>query len=184
MIKKINITLFILLIISVLCYFTVIQGKSETKVDISLSIAKAYENIDELANDSEVIAQVIIRETSPMTYLDVPFTISEADVKKTYKGTVLDKSIQILETGGLINNIQFSANGHEVFRNNEQAVVFLKKYEGPIGENLYMIAGIYQGKFKLDNDTNSTINPINNAGNMKLELSELENQINENSTTK
>jgi len=64
-----------------------------------------------------------------------------------------------LETGGQIDNKEYSIEGNDVLRENEKAILFLEKYEGPVAEDAYVVLGVYQGKFKINPDNNQYIVP-------------------------
>ncbi|MGE7828409.1 hypothetical protein [Paenibacillus sp. NPDC093718] len=122
------------------------------QMDLSLSLNKEYESTIELKNDSLLIAEIMVTEGESLVYENVPFTISEVEVLNEYNGEIIEKSIKLLETGGIIDNKQFSINGNPTLNRNDRALVFLQKYEGPIVDNAYVITGDYQGKFLLNSE--------------------------------
>jgi hypothetical protein len=169
--NKVLLLLGAILIIGFFFYSNVFAEKSNNKVDMHLSLSKGYESISELANDADIIAEVEVTSSNTLSYYDVPFTVSNADLLDTYKGGTTGTTINLLETGGIIDNQEYSPEGNDVLKENDKAILFLQKYEGPITNDAYVVLGVYQGKFKIDSDNNSLIAPKN----APFLLKELEN---------
>lgn len=115
-------------------------------------LSESFSTVDELKQKAEVIVEVNISDAKAKKYNDVVFTLSSAEVKKIYKGDLQKKTyLNILETGGVHNNIEHTFEGEKTLKKQDNAILFLKKYNGPItNEEAYVILGMYQGKFKLD----------------------------------
>lgn len=77
-----------------------------------------------------------------INYNNADFKVSGAQVKKVIKGDqqLVSKAIQVLEIAA------FSRNEHK------KNLLFLEKYVGPVINDAYVIAGVYQGKFSIDKD--------------------------------
>lgn len=150
---KIISILIILLLVATLSFLIInITAKKPPNImEMHGSVAEKYEGIDALHDDSLVIARVEIINNKTIIFNRVPFTISNAEIIELYKGTTDNNKISILETGGTVDRINYVFEGNSVFKANDSAIVFLKKYEGPIAENAYVISGVYQGKFLTDN---------------------------------
>lgn len=110
-------------------------------------ISDGYSTIQALKSDSSLIARVNIRDVETLKYNDVIFTISNATITNVFKGNIEPRTIRILETGGIHNNIEYVFEENKVFKRNEKAIVFLKKYKGPIVDDAYVVLGVFQGKF-------------------------------------
>lgn len=150
--KIINILVILLLVVTLsLLIINSTSKKLPNIVEIHGSVTEKYEGIDALYDDSLVIARVEINNNKTIIFNRVPFTISDAEILELYKGTTDINKISILETGGTVDRKNYVFEGNSVFRINDSAIVFLKKYEGPIAENAYVISGVYQGKFLTDN---------------------------------
>ncbi|GGG91028.1 hypothetical protein [Paenibacillus radicis (ex Gao et al. 2016)] len=145
-------TLFLVAIAAAIVFFQVRAEASRDKptstVSMHFDLSESFQSVDQLRTSSPVIARVKINTTKSYPYSNVVFTLSEASVQKVYKGQ-LGKQIHILETGGSYGGLHYLAEGNAVFASNDEAVVFLEKYEGPVAEDAYVIKGVYQGKFKV-----------------------------------
>ncbi|TVX88166.1 hypothetical protein [Paenibacillus agilis] len=115
-----------------------------------------YDNMHELFKDADLIVEVEITSGKSFEYDDVAFTLSTANISTLYKGTNPNiQNLKILETGGVVNNIQYTFEENEVLKNNQRAVLFLKKYVGPVVEGeAFIILGEYQGKFVINEEGN------------------------------
>ncbi|MCR8845056.1 hypothetical protein NQ117_15340 [Paenibacillus sp. SC116] len=79
-----------------------------------------YDNMQQLAKAADLIVEVEKKDGESFKYNDVAFTLSTVDISKVYKGA--DPSIQhlrILETGGVVNNIQYTFEENEVLQNSQ-----------------------------------------------------------------
>ncbi|WP_144936850.1 cytochrome c maturation protein CcmE [Paenibacillus sp. 32O-W] len=114
-------------------------------------LSEYYSSIDELSQRADIIVQVEKTGGKSFKYEDVPFTLSQAKIQQSYKGSKpAGERIVILETGGIIHNIEYTFEGNKILRDKDRAVLFLKKYTGPVtNEDAYVILGVFQGKFKL-----------------------------------
>lgn len=130
------------------------------------SLNTSYEDVDKLIQDADIIVDVEIKKNEYFEYENVPFTLSNAIVAEVHKGNIENQeTINILETGGVINNVEHTFENEKVMKKKENAVVFLRAYEGPIKpeEKKYVILGVYQGKFKIDSKTPEVLvtSPLN-----------------------
>lgn len=132
-------------------YYVNVQATDEQSSHIEVmhgDIIDGYETVKELQDAADIVAQVEVSESSNIVYDELPFTLNTSTVKKVYKGQEKE-SIDILETGGFIDDIEYTFEENPVLKKKEKAVVFLQKYEGPIASDAYVILGVFQGKFKL-----------------------------------
>lgn len=79
---------------------------------------------------------------------------------------------EILETGGTLNNVEYLFEDGGVLNPGDRSIVYFKKYIGPIPEaqDAYIISGVYQGKFDIDESTNK----LTPAASEQEELSEVQ----------
>lgn len=164
-----KITIFSLLLIAIILIVLVVQNKNNATVvtdDIinitaTGDVVKGYASVKELYEDATLVAQVEATSINSLSYSDVAFTITEGKIEKMLKGEYkANDVISILETGGITElkvgnktqmvNVIFEENN--VFRLGEKAIVFLKKYVGPVADDSYVVLGAYQGKFLIDGD--------------------------------
>ncbi|MFC5528603.1 hypothetical protein [Cohnella yongneupensis] len=112
-----------------------------------MALQTYYQNFEEITIDSDLIVEVeLTGNTKQFNYGHADWSVADAEVKKVYKGDEKFKSelIQILEVAPLDNTSENYVN--------KKHLLFLKKYIGPMIEDAYVIAGVYQGNFKIDNE--------------------------------
>lgn len=130
------------------------KEKAGTAVDVRGDVNESFSSIEQLKDNSELIAEVEIEKADSFQYKHVVFTLSEAKLLHVYKGEVQNgETVKILETGGYKDGKEYTFEGNKAFTEKETAIVFLEKYEGPIADDAYVIAGVYQGKFVTDGQT-------------------------------
>ncbi|WP_135549230.1 hypothetical protein [Paenibacillus cymbidii] len=125
-------------------------------VDTGGELTKGYSSVNDLKDSSELIAEVLIADSDALKYKNVVFTVQSAQVQKLFKGNADTKNIQILETGGVYGNVEYTFEKNKVMKKGEKAVVFLEKYKGPILKDAYVILGVFHGKFTFDEDGDLT----------------------------
>ena len=120
-------------------------------VDMHLDLSESFDTVSELKENAPIIAKVNVTEAKSFDYGNVTFKLSDAKIKKVYKGDLKNNtSISILETGGSgADGLTYLPEGNSVFASGDEAVVFLERYVGPVAEDSYVIKGVYQGKFKI-----------------------------------
>lgn len=138
--------------------------------DFSVSVADSYVELDDLSTDSEIIARVGINSNDFFEFDEIPFTLSDANIIEVYKGSVSNDTMSILETGGILENVEYSVEGEKVLKEGDEAIIYVEKYEGPIKPEIdkYVIKGIYQGKYKIDDNEQLIASDLNTG-----ELSEV-----------
>lgn len=119
-------------------------------------LSESFSTTDSFKTNADLIVEMKKTGGKSFKYEGVAFTLSTGSVTAIYKGKLADKKeIKILETGGVVHHIKYTFEGHEVLKNNDTAIVFLRKYNGPAtDEEAYVILGEFQGKFKLDAEGN------------------------------
>ncbi|CAH8717647.1 hypothetical protein M5W83_10635 [Paenibacillus thiaminolyticus] len=112
-----------------------------------------YDTIQQLENDAELIVEAHAEKSKSFKHKSVIFTLSDVQVKQVYKGSVKpNEIIQVLETGGVYNNILHTFDDNKAIRSGDNALLFLKKYKGPVAQDAYTVLGVYQGKFNIDSN--------------------------------
>lgn len=72
------------------------------------------------------------------------FTLTDAEVKERIKG---NESYY----GRVIKILELTASNLNITKKRDRFVLFLHKYEGPVtSEETFVISGVYQGKFRID----------------------------------
>lgn len=136
-----------------------------------VSLVSEYNTLSELEKDSSVIVDATVIESEYFSYDDIPFTLNKMTINKVYKGEFKKgDSINVLETGGVINNIDYAPEDDKVMKKKDKVILYLYKYEGPIKEEVekYVISGLYQGKFKYDKDINHITPSEKNKGELAI----------------
>ncbi|CAM2773777.1 hypothetical protein PASE110613_00100 [Paenibacillus sediminis] len=184
MIKTQRKTNYLIIAISLVVLFGVIvatslqtnAAKINKKVITHFDLTESFDSIESLEQSASLIANVKVNSSKSFTYGNVVFTLSNVSVNKAYKGEA-DKTINILETGGIgEDGLYYTVEGNDVLLKNQQAIVYLEKYDGPIAENAYVIKGVYEGKFKIQNgkllppkETKGDIQHVNSINDLNLE---------------
>ncbi|RAP76116.1 hypothetical protein [Paenibacillus montanisoli] len=134
----------------VLCLILIVgcsAGENATpKLDYSnMDIAEVFTTLEELTNSSELIVEVkLTGEPEFIEYEGANFSLTNAEVKEVLKGQVTNNSIKIFEVKA------FNMNRT---KKSDNFVLFMDKYKGPVtSEEAYVISGVYQGKFNVDNE--------------------------------
>lgn len=138
-----------------------------------VSVSSTYSDLETLEADSSSIIDGTVLENEYFEYEDVQFTVSSIRVDKVYKGNLeAGETVNLLETGGIINNVEYFIEGDKVLKEDEQSILYLKDYEGPIQSDVkkYTTVGVYQGKFRHENDEEVVTYSEENIG----ELAEIE----------
>ncbi|NUU62621.1 hypothetical protein [Paenibacillus agri] len=134
-------------------------------------LAFNYTTVQDITYDSDSIYEVSVTNTNSFEYKDIVFTLSEASVNNLFNGEDIS-TVKILETGGTLNNVEYLFEEGGVLKPGDTAIVYLKKYIGPIPEaqGAYVISGVYQGKFDMDKSTKK----LTPAATEQEELSEVQ----------
>ncbi|TVX89571.1 hypothetical protein [Paenibacillus agilis] len=101
-----------------------------------------YKSLEELAYDADLVAEIEVNANNHnISYIDPTFKTIEVKINNVLKGDskIKSQAIRILEIASTV-----SENA------NKKNIVFLDKYEGPLADDVYVIVGVYQGMFKLD----------------------------------
>ncbi|BFT71230.1 hypothetical protein [Paenibacillus sp. P36] len=124
------------------------KNASESVVNIQGELSKEYDSVDALKQDSDLIVEIIATNVNSLKYEGLIFSITDSTVNKVYKGAIQGSSIKILENGGSYEGKEYIFEESPVLKSSESAIVFLKKYNGPITDHAYVVTGAIQGKFK------------------------------------
>jgi hypothetical protein len=154
------------------------QGNKYETIDTSPSLTKIYKSISELKDDSDIIIEGTVKDTTSVMQGPVPFTISQVHVDEVYMSNdpdiVRGGEAHIIETGGIINPDfqikeflekfpgkpidsgkvkpkEMTMDGISVLKPYNHAILFAKRYTGKATqEKAYVILGVYQGKFLVE----------------------------------
>jgi len=126
-------------------------SKSQDQQSLSLNygtldVENAYDSLEEISNHSTLIAEVKLGKSSEtINFENHDFSKTNLTIKEVYKGDpkLKNSTIDIIELGS-INITKDKGNG--------KFLLFLRPYEGPITTDSYIVTGVYQGKFKIDDN--------------------------------
>lgn len=106
----------------------------------NIDVRTHYQALEEISYDSELIVEVeLTGKNQIIHYGNAEFNIIEAQVHNVIKGDrqLSSNFIPIIQIAA------FSRNDHKNY------LLFLEKYTGPITNDAYVNAGVYQGTFRI-----------------------------------
>lgn len=137
-----------------------VTQKAHVKLDYEAKDLKT------LSKDSEFIVSGIVEESRDVDINGVKFQISKFKIDQSIKGDFLNKDyIEIIQTVGI-------AEESLIIKNNN-LLLFLEKYVGPIENEAYVIKGLYQGQYKIKNNKIKGVNNLNKKLNDEIESYDL-----------
>lgn len=150
--RNVSILVFSLLIIISTISFTFFTNQSQGQkiINVSGDVSRWYDSFSELEKDADVIVEVEIENIDTILFSDVVFSVSSAKVTNVLKGEYTEKTINILETGGIYKGQEYVFEENPVSKKNQKQLLYLVRYVGPIHDDAYVILGVYQGKFNID----------------------------------
>lgn len=102
------------------------------------------DNVHNLTHDSSlVIVGNATDETNKYIFEEENLIKTKVKISKVLKGQFGEENIQILQT--------VSPNDPTI-QPDEEVILFLNKYDGPICDNCYICVGLYQGHYKIENN--------------------------------
>ncbi|MCR2802316.1 hypothetical protein [Paenibacillus soyae] len=164
-----------LIIIVALFLVSQISTKKVSRIDVSGDLSIIYNSVSEMEEDADLIVEVEVDNPNSFMYYNAAFTLSTAKIKKVHKGDLALKEINLLETGGIVQNKEFIFEQNPVSKKKDRLLLYLQKYIGPIHNDAYVILGAYQGKFKMlddkiipPNNTSVALKSINDKEDLRL----------------
>lgn len=143
-----RIGLFIIAMVGVLLIWSYINELNYSSFENGTADLIQYETFDELINNSQLVAEVKIKDEPELVdYAGATFTLNNIIVKDVIIGdtSLKNNEITLLELGNYNNN------DLSLTKSNKNYILFLKKYEGSVtNKDAYTVVGLYQGKFEID----------------------------------
>lgn len=109
-----------------------------------------YDDYDALYNDADlIIAGEVTKTESLMLNIStedddpLPYTVSSVHIHKILKGDYKSNNIDIKQLGGVIDNINYYAEGIEYLEKGQKYVLFLKTFETSPASLVNPIQGMY-----------------------------------------
>ncbi len=121
-------------------------------VGLALSVSATqviFKSVEQLGEDSSAVVMgtvVNVRSFWNDTRSKI-FTSTVIAVEESYKGRP-GGSVEVLQLGGTVDNVQVTAHGALRWAEGEEVVLFLE----PATEGRFQVAGFSQGKFKVERD--------------------------------
>lgn len=134
-----------------------------------LDVEKTYTSLGEIVNDSTLIAEVELEDQAEsINFGESEFTLSKVNVNKIFKG---DSELE----NTTINLLELSFLDIKIDKGNGKFLLFLKPYEGPITSSAFVVTGVYQGRFKYNDEGNITYDAEKYGGVNKFQIDFVEN---------
>ncbi len=129
---------------------------------------KHYTTLKELKKDAPIIIEGTVIKQETIVHGDLPFTISQIQVRNSFKGNIEKNSmIKIIETGGIYKPngkpgedlplVDLQLEGGTTVKAGEDFFFFLEPFVGPQVENAFIPLAIHQGKIKIDKDSKKVL---------------------------
>ena len=129
---------------------------------------KHYTTLKELKKDAPIIIEGTVIKQETIVHEDLPFTISQIEVRNTFKGKIEKNSIiKIIETGGIYKPngkpgedlplVNLQLEGGTTVKEGEDFFFFIEPFVGPQVENAFIPLAIHQGKIKIDKDSKKVV---------------------------
>lgn len=137
------------LIISLVCVLIIsavvfINFNTSNHFMPSGDLAYRYEKIDDIIRDSSVIVTgKAVSNNSEFEYGGVTFATTEYKIDKVIRGNDIPDTVKVLQTKMDID---------PYIKKNEQKLLFLHKYEGPVAKDVFVITGLYLGQYSIIDD--------------------------------
>jgi hypothetical protein len=113
-----------------------------------------FKSVEQLGEDSSAVVMgtvVNVRSFWNDSHTKI-FTSTVVAVEESFKGRP-GGSVEVLQLGGIVDNVQVTAHGALRWAPGEEVVLFLEAAT----EGRYQVAGFSQGKFKVERDPDSGI---------------------------
>lgn len=120
--------------------------KQETSNQLDVDLVESFDDLNGLAGSSPVVITAKIdKESEKFTYGELTFLKTKIKIKDVYR----DEDIELEKNDEIILLQNDIGELDPKVMQNEEVLLFIKKYEGPVIQNAYRIVGLVQGHFKL-----------------------------------
>lgn len=115
----------------------------------SLKMAEGFGTYDDLIGHSPIVITAnVTSENKEFDYAEMTFAITEVEIIDLVRGDVNAKTLQIMQTLSVED---------PYLKEGTQVLLFLSEYDGPIAQNVYVINGLYNGQYVIDDSTISAV---------------------------
>ena len=116
-----------------------------------------FQSLKDLTYAAAVVVQVKVKSVRTIMDQDVVTTRSEVTVTRSYKGqAAADSVLTVIEPGGPVekdgSRINYQPNGASVMTQGESLILFLRIADESADPPLYTPLGLYQGRFRIENN--------------------------------
>ena len=150
--------IFLCFVMVIMCSCSNENRHFETNEYISVSWSRSYANIQELSQDSDLIALVKVKDIKEtIVQTGIPYTTFLVEVMEPVYNTDKGDSFVIFMTGGVKNGITVEVEDDPLLQIGEECMVFCK--ENPDGT--YQILSGPQGRYMHHNGKLNSLSVIN-----------------------
>lgn len=122
----------------------IILGSSNGRNHAKLN--QIFTKLEEIEENASIIVEVnSMTNRDEIVYGEVDFVISDIFVTRVFKGSEIKEN-------SLIKILQTKVNEDPLLDKDKKYLLFLNKYDGPVAENVYVVHGMYQGQFLIEDD--------------------------------
>lgn len=153
--KTVKISLMLVIIVAVSCGYIAYQKDSQPtleRIEMSVSWARLYDNVTQLANYSDliIVGEIVTADSynEQVVPYDTPgntmvFTDYMIEINQIIRGKSETREITVHQTGGVIDNKMHVVSDDPLLLTEKTVILFLTRYE----PNKYFITGGPQGQF-------------------------------------
>lgn len=119
----------------------------------SLKIAEGFGTYNDLIDHSPiVITATVTSENKEFDYAEMTFAITAVEPIDIVRGDVNAKTLRIMQT---------YSEEDPYLKKGTQVLLFLSEYDGPIAQDVFVINGLYNGQYVIDDGTFFSVKPGN-----------------------
>lgn len=136
------------------------SGKTYSSTPASGKLDGSYSDYEDLLTTSPII--VIGESTGELdeiTFYGVDFVVSSFKTEEIIRNEKYEGKKKTDKELSTIRVLQTVMQEDPIIEKGKKKLIFLRKYEGPVAEDVYVICGLYQGQFDLKKDKLIPVNP-------------------------
>lgn len=119
----------------------------------SLKMSDDFSTYEDLVDHSPIVVMATVTSgNKEFDYAEMTFAITEVEIIDHVRGDESAKTLQILQT---------RSEEDPYLKKGTQVLLFLSEYNGPIAQNVYVINGLYNGQYVIDDGTLCTAKTAN-----------------------
>ena len=118
----------------------------------SLKIAEGFGTYNDLIDHSPIVITAVTSENKEFDYAEMTFAITAVEPIDIVRGDVNAKTLRIMQT---------YSEEDPYLKKGTQVLLFLSEYDGPIAQDVFVINGLYNGQYVIDDGTLFSVKPGN-----------------------